>query len=196
MSNSEFNSNTDVTDNSITKTTDLLCKHIEFLLQENTSKNTIIKILVENQQHASNTKDLVSSESFKTVRGAFIKNHYKPKSQSVVCNNRYDTLYPTDDSDESDSSKDAETLSSGSTSSNTSNCSNSKNKKRQHTKSRKQITRQQVKYQQRNIMKIMQYIRENIFRSKYKLTSPNIKIINRSVLPQKKKTQVKFKFVM
>ena len=196
MSNSEFNSNTDVTDNSITKTTDLLCKHIEFLLQENTSKNTIITILVENQQQASNTKDVVSSESFKTVKGAFIKNHYKPKSQSVVCSNRYDTLYPADDSDESDSSKDAETLSSGSTSSNTSNCSNSKNKKRQHTKSRKQITRQQVKYQQRNITKIMQYIRENRFRSKHKLTSPNIKIINRSVLPQKKKTQVKFKFVM
>ena len=32
---SEINSNTDATDNSITETTDLLRKHIEFLLQEN-----------------------------------------------------------------------------------------------------------------------------------------------------------------
>ena len=46
---SEINSNTDVTDNSITETTHLLRKHIEFLLQENASKNTIIKILVKNQ---------------------------------------------------------------------------------------------------------------------------------------------------
>ena len=44
---SEINSNTYPTDNSITETTDLLGKHIEFLLQE----NTIIKILAENQQH-------------------------------------------------------------------------------------------------------------------------------------------------
>ena len=59
---SEINSNIDATDNSITETTDLLRKHIEFSLQENASKNTIIKILAENQQHASNTKEVVSSE--------------------------------------------------------------------------------------------------------------------------------------
>ena len=131
---SEINSNTDVSDNSITRTTDLLLKHIQFLLPENVSKNTIIKILEENQQHGSNTKEVVSSESFKTVKGNFIKNRYKPKSQNVVCSNRYDTLYPTDDSEESDSCSDAETLSSGSTSSNISNYSNIKKKKRQHKK--------------------------------------------------------------
>ena len=59
---SEINSNIDATDNSITETTDLPRKHIEFSLQENASKNTIIKILAENQQHASNTKGVVSSE--------------------------------------------------------------------------------------------------------------------------------------
>ena len=48
---SEINSNTEATDNSIDETTDLLRKHIEFLLQENASKNTIIKILAENQQY-------------------------------------------------------------------------------------------------------------------------------------------------
>ena len=90
--------------------------------------------LAKNQQHASNIKEVVSSEPFKTVKGNFIKNRYKPKSQNVVCSNRYDTLYPTDDSEESDSSSDAETLSSGSTSSNISNYSNSKKKKRQHKK--------------------------------------------------------------
>ena len=110
----------------------MLCKHIEFLLKENASKNTTINILAENQQHASNAKEVASSESFKTVKGTFLKNCYKPKSQNVVCGNRYATLYPTDDSDESDSSSDAETLSSGSTSSNISDFSNSKKKKRQH----------------------------------------------------------------
>ena len=77
---------------------------------------------------------MVSSESFETVKGNFIKNRYNPKSQNVVCSNRYDTLYPKDDSEESDSSSDAETLSSGSTSSNISNYSNGKKKKRQHKK--------------------------------------------------------------
>ena len=75
---------------------------------------------------------MVSSESFKTVKGTFLKNCYEPKSQNVVSSNRYGTLYPTDDSDKSDSSSDAETLSSGSTSSNISNYSDSKKKKRQH----------------------------------------------------------------
>ena len=99
--------------------TDLLRKHTDFLLQENASKNTIIKILAENHQHASNTKEVISSESFKTVKG--IKNDYKPKSKNVVFSNRYHTLYPTDGSDESDSSCDVETLSSVTTSSNISN---------------------------------------------------------------------------
>ena len=131
---SEINSNTDATDNSITETTDLPRKHIEFLLQEKAPKNTIIKILAENQQHASNAKEVVSSESFKTVKGTFLKNRCKPKSQNVVWSNRYDTLYPTDDSGESDSSSDAETLLPGSTSSKISNYSNSENKKSQHKK--------------------------------------------------------------
>ena len=94
---SEIISNTNATDNSITETPDLLHKHIEFLLQENASKNTIKKILTENRQHASNNKEVVSSQSFKSVKDNFIKNCYKPKSQNVVCSNRYDTHYPTDD---------------------------------------------------------------------------------------------------
>ena len=118
---SEINSNTDVTDNSITKTTDLLRKHVEILLQENASKYNIIKILAENQQHASNTEEVVSYESFETVKGTFLKNLYKPKSQNVVCSNRCATIYSTDDSGESDSYSDAETLSSVNTSSNVSN---------------------------------------------------------------------------
>ena len=65
---SGINSNTDATNNSINETADLLCKH-EFLLQENASKNPIIQILAENQQHASNTKEVDSSESFETVKG-------------------------------------------------------------------------------------------------------------------------------
>ena len=53
---SEINSNTDTVDNTITDTTDFLHKHKELLLQENASKNTIIKILAENQQLGNNTK--------------------------------------------------------------------------------------------------------------------------------------------
>ena len=174
---SEISSNTDATGNSITETTDLLRKHIEFLLQENSSKNSIIKILAENQQHASNTKEVVSSESFKTVKGNFIKNRYKPKSQNVICSNGY-TVYPTDDSEESDSSSDRGTLSSGSSSSSISNYSNSKKKKRKHKKRRiNNSTAGEI------LKEIMQYIRETRFRSKHKLTSPKIKIIDRSVLP-------------
>ena len=75
-STSQINSNTDATDNSITETTDLLRKYIEFLLQENASKNTITKIFAENQQHASSTKEVVSSESFKTAKGNFMKSRY------------------------------------------------------------------------------------------------------------------------
>ena len=84
---SEINSNTDATDNRLAENTDYR-KHTEFLLQENAGKNIIIKVLAENQQHASNTKEVVSSESFKTVKGNFIKNHFKSKSQHVVCSNR------------------------------------------------------------------------------------------------------------
>ena len=118
-----------------------------------------------------------------TVKGNFIKNRYKPKSQNVVCSNRYNTLYPTDDSEESDSSSDAETLSSGSTSSNISNYSNSKKKKRQHKKRKINNSRADEILTEKNNESHMQYIRENRFRSKHKLTSPKIKIIDRSVLP-------------
>ena len=76
-SNSEINSNTDATDNSITDTTDSFRKHIEFLRKR--VKNTIIKILAKIQQRTINTKELVSSESFKTAEGNFIKNRCKPK---------------------------------------------------------------------------------------------------------------------
>ena len=44
--------NTDATENSITETTDLLPKQNDLLLQKNGSKNTVIKILAENQQQA------------------------------------------------------------------------------------------------------------------------------------------------
>ena len=88
-----------MTDSTITENTDLLRQQNEFLLRENASKNTMVKISVGNQHHANNTKKLNSSESFKTVKSTFIKNHYKPKSQKVVCSNRYDTLYQRDDSD-------------------------------------------------------------------------------------------------
>ena len=70
---SEINSNTDATGNSTTETTDFLRKQNVFLLQENVSKNTIIKFLAENQQHAKNTEEVDSSESFKTVSGTFKK---------------------------------------------------------------------------------------------------------------------------
>ena len=127
-------------------------------------------------------------KSFKTVKGTFLKNRYKPKSQNVVCSNRYDTLYPTGDSDESDCSSDAETLSSGSTSSNISNYSNSKKKERQHKKRKINSTAGEILMENHNENHAI-HKRKQI-RSKHKLTSSEIKIIDKSVLPQKKKTQV------
>ena len=70
---SQINSNTDATENGITETTDFFPKENKFLLQENASKNTIIKILAENQEYTNNTKEIDSSDSFKTVKGTFKK---------------------------------------------------------------------------------------------------------------------------
>ena len=72
------------------------------------------------------------NRNFSWILGNFNKNLCKTKSQKVVCSNRYDTLYPTDDGDDSHSSRNAETLSSKSTSSNSS--TSIKKKKRQHKK--------------------------------------------------------------
>ena len=79
-----MNSNTDTTDNIITKTTDLLCKHDESFLQEKASKNTVIKILAENQQHANNTKEVDLLESFKTVKGTFINPNSNRKFTAAI----------------------------------------------------------------------------------------------------------------
>ena len=107
---SEINSNTDVTEDSITETTNLSRKQIEFIFQENASKNTMINILAENQHYANNTKEVNFLRTLKTIKGTFINNRYKPKSQSLVCSNQYDTLYPTVGSDELYSSSDAKTF--------------------------------------------------------------------------------------
>ena len=74
---------------------------------------------------ANNIKEVDSSDWFKTVKCAFIKNHCKTISQNVVCSDWCDTLYPKDDSDESDS---------GSTPSKNSNYSESKKKKQEDKK--------------------------------------------------------------
>ena len=84
-----------------------------------------------------------SSEPFKTVSDKF----RKPTLQKVVCSNRYDSLYQTDDNDESDSSSDTDVLSTENTSSTDKNKNKTKNKKNKKNpqKPGKQINQPQSK---------------------------------------------------
>ena len=107
---------------SITESTYLLRKQNYFLLQQNASKNAIIKLLAENQQYAKNTKEADSKLSMVLIQNCQ-RYFYKKTLQTKM------TFYATDDSDGSDFSSDAETLPSGSTSWNNNNNSNRKKKK-------------------------------------------------------------------
>ena len=87
----------------------MLRKQNYFLLQQNASKNAIIKLLAENQQYANNTKEADSKLSMVLIQNCQ-RYFYKKTLQAKM------TIYPRDDSDGSDFSSDAETLPSGITS--------------------------------------------------------------------------------
>ena len=79
-----------------------------------------------------------SSEPFKTVSDKF----RKPTLQEVVCSNRYDSLYQTDDNDESDSSSDTDVLSNENTSSIDKNKNKNKKKNKKNQKNPKKPGKQ------------------------------------------------------
>ena len=144
------------------------------MLQENASKNAIMKILSGNQNHLSSIKVINSSQSFKTASTAFRKNHHKPKLQRVDCGNHYDSVYQTDDSDKSYSSSDTISLSTGSDLS----IENSKQEEKFSIKNRK-----------KTIMEIVQSITETrIFRKK-QLISLRIKLSTKQCKYRNKKQQ-------
>ena len=87
----------------------MLCKQNYFLLQQNASKNAIIKLLAENQQYANNTKEVDSKLSMVLIQNC--QRYFYEKSLQAKM-----AIYPTDDSDGSDFSSDVETLPSGSNS--------------------------------------------------------------------------------
>ena len=106
----EINSNTDTVDSAITENTEFLRKHNEFLSLENTSKNIIIKLLAENQNHLDNFQEINSSKQFKTTSCRFRRNHYKPKLKGVLYGNLSDSLYHANNKNESDSSSNTKVL--------------------------------------------------------------------------------------
>ena len=83
-----------------TKLTELLQEQNQNLIQENTSKNTIIKIIVENHAFDNSNSKLTVSEEFVTVNNKRSRPS-KHKKVDLNCSNRYETKYITDSNTES-----------------------------------------------------------------------------------------------
>ena len=90
-----------------TKVTELLQQQIQNLIQENASKNTIIKILVENHTFDNSNSKLTVSEEFTTVNSKFRHKRSRPRKhkEEVDLNwsNRYEILYISDSNTEIES---------------------------------------------------------------------------------------------
>ena len=75
-----------------TKLIELLQEQNQNLIQENTSKNTIIKIIVENHAFDNSNSKLTVSEEFVTVNNKRSRPS-KHKKVDLNCSNRYETKY-------------------------------------------------------------------------------------------------------
>ena len=73
------------------------------LIQENASKNTIIKILAEKHTFDNSNSKSAVSEDFTTVNRKKSSRPRKHKKVDLNCSNRYETLYITDSNTESES---------------------------------------------------------------------------------------------
>ena len=87
------------------------------LLQENATKNTIIQILVENQKKSSESLTKHTESPFQKVKGKSKRIKHIENQGGVICSNRYEKLYTSDESDESDYSSATDSSPSISTSS-------------------------------------------------------------------------------
>ena len=85
-----------------TKLIELFQEQNQNLMQENASKNTIIKIIVENHAFNNSNSKLAVSEEFLTVNNK----RSRPRKHEKVdlnCSNRYETQYITDSNTKSES---------------------------------------------------------------------------------------------
>ena len=87
-----------------TKVIELLQQQIQNLIQENASKNTIIKILIENHTFDKSNSKLTVSKEFTTVNGKFRQKRSRPrkhkKEVDLNCSNRYEILCISDSNTE------------------------------------------------------------------------------------------------
>ena len=82
----------------------ILCQHNENLLQKNPSKNTIVQLLIKNQEYLNKSVcNTVSDETFKTVTKGPLKQGNNIEMSKINCRNPFEVLFKIDDDDENDS---------------------------------------------------------------------------------------------
>ena len=86
----------------------ILLQQNESLLQKNSSKNTIIQLLIKNQEYLSksvcNRKSVLDvDETFKTVPKGPLKQGNNTETSRINCSNRFEVFSTTDDDDDNDS---------------------------------------------------------------------------------------------
>ena len=86
---------------------DILRQQNESLLQEHSSKNTIIQLLIKNQEYLNksvcNWKSLLDvDETFKTVPKGLLKQGNNTEISRISCSNRFEVFSTTDDDDDDD----------------------------------------------------------------------------------------------
>ena len=84
---------------------DILRQQNESLLQENSSKNTIIQLLIKNQEYLNksvcNRKSVLDvNETFKTVPKGPLKQENNTETSRIKCSNRFEVFSTTDDDDD------------------------------------------------------------------------------------------------
>ena len=77
-------------------------------MQENSSKNTIIQLLIKNQEYLNksvcNRKSVLDvDETFKTVPKGPLKQGNNTETSRINCSNRFEVFSTTDDDDDNDS---------------------------------------------------------------------------------------------
>ena len=87
---------------------DILRQQNESLLQENSSKNTIIQLLIKNQEYLNksvcNRKSVLDvDETFKTVPKGSLKEGNNTETSRINCRNRFEVFSTTDDDNNNDS---------------------------------------------------------------------------------------------
>ena len=86
----------------------ILCQQTESLLQESWSKNTIIQLLIKNQEYLNksvcNRKSVLDvDETFKTVPKVPLRQGSNTETSRINCSNRFEVFSTTDDDGDNDS---------------------------------------------------------------------------------------------